>query len=170
MIELDNLKYTKPNQLSGGQKQRVALARALVHKNKILLLDEPLSALDNDIRLTLQDEIIRLHKYFKLTTIMVSHDIGEIFKLSNRILHLKNGKIINDGDANTIFTNNNTSSKFNYSAKIIDIKQNGIIFIVKLLINNNIATITMDNDALRYKIGDEILVSTKAFNPIVFKV
>ena len=170
LIELDNLKYTKPNQLSGGQKQRVALARALVHKNKILLLDEPLSALDNDIRLTLQDEIIRLHKYFKLTTIMVSHDIGEIFKLSNRILHLKNGKIINDGDANTIFTNNNISSKFNFSAKIIDIKQNGIIFIVKLLINNNIATITMDNDALRYKIGDEILVSTKAFNPIVFKV
>ena len=170
LMELDNLKYTKPNKLSGGQKQRVALARALVYKSKILLLDEPLSALDNDMRLILQDEIIRLHQYFKLTTIIVSHDISEIFKLSNRILHLKNGKIINDGDTNSVFSNDKTSSKFNFSAKIIDIKQNGIIFIVKLLINNNIATITMDNDALQYKIGDEILVSTKAFNPIVFKI
>lgn len=170
LMQLDNLKHTKPNKLSGGQKQRVALARALVYKSKILLLDEPLSALDNDMRLILQDEIIRLHKYFKLTTIIVSHDISEIFKLSNRILHLKNGKIINDGDANIIFANNDISSKFSFSAKIIDIKQNGIIFIVKLLINNNIATITMDNDASQYKIGDEILVSTKAFNPIVFKI
>ena len=170
LMELNNLKHTKPNKLSGGQKQRVALARALVYKSKILLLDEPLSALDNDMRLILQDEIIRLHQYFKLTTILVSHDISEIFKLSSRILHLKNGKIINDGNADSIFSNNNISSKFNFSAKIIDIKQNGIIFIVKLLINNNIATITMDNDALQYKIGDEILVSTKAFNPIVFKI
>ena len=170
LMELNNLKHTKPNKLSGGQKQRVASARALVYKSKILLLDEPLSALDNDMRLILQDEIIRLHLYFKLTTILVSHDISEIFKLSSRILHLKNGKIINDGNADSIFSNNNISSKFNFSAKIIDIKQNGIIFIVKLLINNNIATITMDNDALQYKIGDEILVSTKAFNPIVFKI
>ena len=101
---------------------------------------------------------------------MVSHDIGEMFKLSNRILHLKDGKIFNDGDANSIFTQNNISSKFSFSAKIIDIEQNGIIFIVKILVNNNIAMITMDNDALNYKIGDEILVSTKAFNPIVFKI
>ena len=80
------------------------------------------------------------------------------------------GKIFNDGDANSIFTQNNISSKFSFSAKIIDIEQNGIIFIVKILVNNNIAMITMDNDALNYKIGDEILVSTKAFNPIVFKI
>ena len=170
LMELNNLKYAKPHTLSGGQKQRVALARALVYKSNILLLDEPLSAIDNDMRSILQDEIIRLHKYFKLTTIMVSHDIGEMFKLSNRILHLKDGKIFNDGDANSIFTQNNISSKFSFSAKIIDIEQNGIIFIVKILVNNNIAMITMDNDALNYKIGDEILVSTKAFNPIVFKI
>lgn len=170
LMELDNLKDIKPNALSGGQKQRVALARALVYRSDILLLDEPLSAIDNAMRSVLQDEIVRLHKYFKLTTIIVSHDIGEIFKLSNRILHLKDGKIIGDGDANSVFNKSNISSKFSFSAKIINIEQNGIIFIVKILINNNIATITMDNDALKYKIGDEILVSTKAFNPIVFKI
>lgn len=169
LMKLDNLRFAKPHTLSGGQKQRVALARALVYKSDILLLDEPLNALDSDMRSNLQDEIIKLHNYFKLTTIIVSHDIGEIFKLSNRILHLSNGKIINDGNINTILTKNNISSKFSFVAKIIDIEQNGIIFIVKILINNNISVITMGNDALNYKIGDEIIVSTKAFNPIVFK-
>lgn len=169
IMELSFLKFKNPNELSGGQKQRVALARALVYESKILLLDEPLSALDNEMRNILQNEIIKLHQYFKLTTILVSHDISEIFKLSNRILHIKNGKIINDGDINSIFNINKISSKFSFSAKIIDIEQNGIIFVVKILINNNIAVITMDKEALNYKIGDDILVATKAFNPMVFK-
>lgn len=169
IMELSFLKFKNPNELSGGQKQRVALARALVYESKILLLDEPLSALDNEMRNILQNEIIKLHQYFKLTTILVSHDISEIFKLSNRILHIKDGKIINDGDINSIFNMNKISSKFSFSAKIIDIEQNGIIFVVKILVNNNIAVITMDKEALNYKIGDDILVATKAFNPMVFK-
>lgn len=169
IMELSFLKFKNPNELSGGQKQRVALARALVYESKILLLDEPLSALDNEMRNILQNEIIKLHQYFKLTTILVSHDISEIFKLSNRILHIKDGKIINDGDINSVFNMNKISSKFSFSAKIIDIEQNGIIFVVKILVNNNIAVITMDKEALNYKIGDDILVATKAFNPMVFK-
>ncbi len=170
LMELNNLKNEKPYILSGGQKQRVALARAIVYKSNILLLDEPLSALDNNMRTILQDEILKLHNHFKLTTIMISHDIAEICRLSNRILHLKDGKIINDGDINSIFIKNTISSKFSFNAKIIDIKQNGIIFIVKILINNTIAVITMDDDAKNYKVGDEILVSTKAFNPMVLKI
>lgn len=170
IMELNYLKFRNPSKLSGGQKQRVALARALVYESKILLLDEPLSALDNEMRNILQEEIVKLHQYFKLTTILVSHDISEIVKLSNRILHIKNGKIISDGDINSIFNTNKISAKFSLSAKIIDIEQNGIIFIVKILVNNNIAVITMDKEAENYKIGDEILVATKAFNPIVFKV
>ncbi|MDE6885478.1 MAG: ATP-binding cassette domain-containing protein [Helicobacteraceae bacterium] len=169
LMKLENLKNKKPQNLSGGQKQRVALARALVYNSKILLLDEPLSALDAAMRAILQDEIIRLHKHFNLTTILVSHDISEIFKLSNRILHLESGKIIKDGDINSIFNTQNISPKFSFSAKIIDIEQNGIIFIVKILINNNISVITMDKEALNYKVGDEILVASKAFNPMVFK-
>ncbi|RAX52253.1 molybdenum ABC transporter ATP-binding protein [Helicobacter sp. 16-1353] len=169
IMELNFLKFRNPSELSGGQKQRVALARALVYESRILLLDEPLSALDNDMRFVLQEEIIKLHRHFGLTTILVSHDISEIFKLSNRILHIENGKITNDGDINSIFGRENLSSKFSFSAKIIDIQQSGIIFIVRILINNTIATITMDNEAKNYKIGDEILVASKAFNPIVFK-
>lgn len=170
LMKLENLKDKYPNELSGGQKQRVALARSLVREAKILLLDEPLSALDNEMRGILQDEILRLHRHFSLTTILVSHDISEIFKLSNRILHIQNGKIISDGDINSLFNTSSNSAKFSFSAKILDIKQNGLIFILKLLINNQISMITMDNEALKYNIGDEILVSSKAFNPMVFKI
>lgn len=170
LMELENLKNKLPKELSGGQKQRVALARALISNANILLLDEPLSALDNEMRGILQDEIIKLHRHFGLTTILVSHDISEIFKLSNRIIHIKEGKIVSDGDINSVFGEDSISAKFNFSAKIIDIAQNGLIFIVKILVNNQISTITMGCEAKDYKIGDEILVASKAFNPLVFKV
>jgi molybdate transport system ATP-binding protein len=90
---LTNLQDSKPLLLSGGQRQRVALARALVRKPKILLLDEPLSALDSKMRATLQDYILDFHKQFDLTTILVSHDLPEIFKMSRRVLLLENGSI-----------------------------------------------------------------------------
>ncbi len=169
LMELENLRDKLPKELSGGQKQRVALARALISNANILLLDEPLSALDNEMRGILQDEIIKLHRHFGLTTILVSHDISEIFKLSNRIIHIKEGKIISDGDINGIFGESKLSAKFNFSAKIIDITQEGIIFVVHILVNNQITTITMGREAEEYKIGDEILVASKAFNPLVFK-
>ncbi len=170
LMELENLSHRYPHELSGGQKQRVALARALISNAKILLLDEPLSALDNEMRGILQDEIMKLHRHFGLTTILVSHDISEIFKLSNQIIHIKNGKIIKQGDINSILGADFVSAKFNFSAKIIDIRQNGLIFIIKILVHNQIATITMGCEAEDFKIGDEILVASKAFNPIVFKV
>ena len=170
LMQLENLRDKFPHELSGGQKQRVALARALISNARILLLDEPLSALDNEMRVFLQDEIIRAHRHFGLTTILVSHDISEIFKLANRILHIKEGKIISDGDMNSVVGADFVSAKFNFSAKIVDIWQNGLIFIVKILVNNQIATITMGREARDFKIGDEILVASKAFNPIVFKV
>lgn len=170
LMELENLSHRYPHELSGGQKQRVALARALISNAKILLLDEPLSALDNEMRVLLQDEIMKLHRHFGLTTILVSHDISEIFKLSNQIIHIKNGKIIKQGDINSILGADFVSAKFNFSAKIIDIRQNGLIFIIKILVHNQIATITMGCEAEDFKIGDEILVASKAFNPIVFKV
>lgn len=166
---LEALSTKLPRHLSGGQRQRVALARALVCDAKILMLDEPLSAIDNEMRLSLQDEILRLHKDFGLTTILVSHDISEIFKLSSRILHIKNGVIISDGDINSVFGADNISAKFNFTAKIIDIEPQGIIFVIKILVNNQISTITLGKEAADFRVGDEILVASKAFNPMVFK-
>ena len=88
LTDLYELKNRYPNSLSGGQKQRVSLCRALMKRPKILLMDEPLSALDPHMRLKLQDEILTLHKEFKTTTIMVSHDPSEIYKLASRVLVL----------------------------------------------------------------------------------
>ncbi|WBL44747.1 ATP-binding cassette domain-containing protein [Algoriphagus halophytocola] len=97
LAELGQLADTKPNLLSGGQKQRVALARALVRKPKLLLLDEPLSALDLEMQSKMQDYILKFHKEFNLTTILISHDLLEVAKMSKRVLLLENGKITQDG-------------------------------------------------------------------------
>ena len=97
LMELTNLHDKKPELLSGGQRQRVALARAIVRKPKILLLDEPMSALDTTLRLKIQDYILRVHEQFQLTTILVSHDIMEVIRLSNRVFLMDHGKILRQG-------------------------------------------------------------------------
>lgn len=83
----------KISQLSGGQKQRVALARTLVMKPKILLLDEPLSALDGVIKESIKDRIKTIAKQYQLTTIIVTHDPEEALTLSDRVLIINEGKI-----------------------------------------------------------------------------
>ena len=100
---LEALQKQYPAKLSGGQKQRVALARALAAKPDLLLLDEPLSALDYEMRLNLQDEILKAHELSNSVTLLVSHDKDEVRKLSNSVLMLKNGLIINKGKPNDIF-------------------------------------------------------------------
>jgi molybdate transport system ATP-binding protein len=96
ITELENLKHKFPNLLSGGQKQRVSLSRAFMNRPKLLLLDEPFSALDPEIRFKLQDEVKQLHKEFGTTTIMVTHDKSEVIRLAERVITLENGKIIED--------------------------------------------------------------------------
>lgn len=98
ITELNNLQHQKPMMLSGGQKQRVALIRALVRKPRILLLDEPLSTLDSQMRVKLQDFILMFHERFDLTTILVSHDLPEIIRMTKRVLVLENGSIQRDCD------------------------------------------------------------------------
>jgi len=91
-FDLTNLRRQLPHQLSGGQKQRVALARALAAKPAILLLDEPLSALDNEMRLALQDEIKKAHHLLNAITLLVSHDVGEVCNLANSVINIRDGQ------------------------------------------------------------------------------
>jgi molybdate transport system ATP-binding protein len=91
---LEGLKHKKPAQLSGGQQQRVALARALVVESPILLLDEPLSALDHSLREEMQNLIAELHQSYQRTTLMVSHNIPEIINLANKLLVIKDADAI----------------------------------------------------------------------------
>jgi len=103
LFDLTILRNQHPEKLSGGQKQRVALARALAAKPNLLLLDEPLSALDFDMRLALQHEIKKAHNLFNTITLMVSHDLQEVFHLANSVIMLKNGSIINEGKPSEVF-------------------------------------------------------------------
>lgn len=100
---LEALQKQSPAKLSGGQKQRVALARALAAKPNLLLLDEPLSALDYEMRLNLQDEILKAHKLLNSQTILVSHDKEEVHKLADTVVMLRNGTIINQGKPVAVF-------------------------------------------------------------------
>ncbi len=96
-MDLEDLVRQKPATLSGGQQQRVALARALVARPKILLLDEPLSALDQEMRWELQGYLQRIHQRYGLTSILVSHDPAEVRRLADRVIELKKGRVVADG-------------------------------------------------------------------------
>ncbi len=104
LVELNEFSARYPHQLSGGQCQRVALARSLVTRPKLLLLDEPLSALDARIRRHLRDQIRLIQQELKLTTIFVTHDQEEALTLSDRIVLMNKGKIVQNGAAEDLYT------------------------------------------------------------------
>jgi len=92
MMEIGGLSKRNVRLLSGGQKQRVALARSLMHRPKLLLMDEPLSSLDPRMRHKLSQKIRELHERFGMTTLMVSHDVSEAKRLANRLWFVENGR------------------------------------------------------------------------------
>ena len=97
LVQLDQHMYKKPNQLSGGQRQRVAIARALINEPKVLLLDEPLSALDAKLRSSLLVELDHLHDKIGITFIYVTHDQSEALAVSDRIAIMNSGKLLQVG-------------------------------------------------------------------------
>lgn len=103
LVGLSGLENRLPSQLSGGQRQRVALARALAPEPSLLLLDEPLSALDSRLRKELRQWLKNLHERIQLTSLMVTHDQDEAFELSDRILVINDGKIEQDARPQDIF-------------------------------------------------------------------
>ncbi|MES2572107.1 MAG: ABC transporter ATP-binding protein [Verrucomicrobiota bacterium] len=103
LVSLEGLETRKPNALSGGQRQRVALARALICEPKVLLLDEPLSALDAKLRHQMQGELKRLQKTLGITFVFVTHDQEEALAMSDRIAVVNNGRIEQLDDSNTLY-------------------------------------------------------------------
>jgi putative spermidine/putrescine transport system ATP-binding protein len=104
LVELNEFAGRYPHQLSGGQCQRVALARSLVTRPRLLLLDEPLSALDARIRKHLREQIRAIQQELGLTTIFVTHDQEEALTMSDRIFLMNQGRIVQSGDAETLYT------------------------------------------------------------------
>lgn len=147
IFNLEGLRKRKPETLSGGQKQRTAVARALARKPRILLLDEPLSALDEETRQILQQEIMTAHKSFSATTILVSHDIDEISRLTDRVYVIDNGKIIKSGEPDIVFENRGPGNLFSVKGKIVQVTGN------RLTVNIN------DGESHNLRIEDTVKIT-----------
>lgn len=171
MTELGELAHRRPATLSGGQKQRVSLCRAMMNRPKLLLMDEPLSALDPTMRNKLQHEILTLHKAFGTTTIMVSHDPSEMYRLSSRVIVLSQGHVAQDGDAKSVLLRTQGSQKFSFEGELLDIVKVDVIYIAIVSIGQQIVEVVLDgSEAKDLHVGDSVSIGTKAFTPILQKL
>jgi molybdate transport system ATP-binding protein len=165
MVALQSFLHTKPAQLSGGQQQRVALIRALVRKPQLLLLDEPLAALDITLRQHLHTALQQLQSELRFTALLVSHDVAEVYTLAKRIIHLQQGEVIFQGTPQQLFGASSLSSKLQVAAKVLSITPNGVVYIVELLAATNLVkVIATAEEVSGVTIGDTVLLYTKAFH------
>ncbi len=166
MMDLGELQHRTPRTLSGGQQQRAALARALAAEPQLLLLDEPFSALDHETRQRLQDEVLRMQRHFGITTVMVSHDVSEVYKLSKRVLVIEQGRIIREGAPAEVFGAGQAGGKFTFAGEVLAIEAADVVFAVTLLVGNQIVrVIATAEEASRLKVGGRVMLLSKAFNP-----
>jgi putative spermidine/putrescine transport system ATP-binding protein len=122
IVRLPSVEGRRITELSGGQRQRVALARALVYQPRLLLLDEPLGALDRRLREDMQIELVRLHREVDVTVVNVTHDQREALMLSNRIAVVNDGRIVQVGEAHTVYLSPSSSfvASFIGDASLVD--------------------------------------------------
>ena len=127
IVKLDGLGKRRVGELSGGQKQRVALARAIVFKPKILLMDEPLSALDKKLREEMQIELRQLHDSLNITTVYVTHDQKEALTMSDRIAVINDGQLMQLDTPNEIYKrpNNAFIADFIGESSLLSVKVQG---------------------------------------------
>lgn len=154
LVELEGLRHKKPAKLSGGQQQRVALARALVQRPQLLLLDEPLSALDAELRVKLQKYIRRLHDAFDLTTILVSHNVEEVRAMADWVFCLEAGKVVQSGPPEQVLRSSNSSR---LSARVIHLEARPGEVIAQLDINGQVLSVPVPASA-KWAIGDWVWV------------
>lgn len=160
LMELGELQYSKPDKLSGGQKQRVALARALVQEPELLLLDEPLSALDPEMRNKLQKYLGIVHQKFKMTVLMVSHDEAEIENLASMVWEMKDGKILhkNNKKRNPDIVREKTNAI--YTGKVIELVtlEENKQHITLQNTEETISIIISKKHSVRYEPGEQISI------------
>ena len=171
IMDLKELRNRKPDTLSGGQKQRVALARALVNKPSLLLLDEPLSALDQDMRGKLQQYILQVHREYGLTTILISHDVTEIIKMSDYVMEMELGRVIRKATPGEIFTHEKLNAKFQFTGEVMKMSRQDFIVIVTVLVGRELVKVVAnDSEVEGMEVGDRVLIASKAFNPVIHKI
>lgn len=150
MTELKELQHRYPEELSGGQQQRVALARALVRRPRILLLDEPLSALDRKMRIKLQDKIVLLHKEMALTTVMVSHDRSEIARMADHVISLHDGEATLQGSPSDFFYGGKIDGSRPLKAEVMNIcREKGSVSLTAATTDGLNFEVRLNDDQLR---------------------
>ncbi|WP_191908739.1 sulfate/molybdate ABC transporter ATP-binding protein [Larkinella humicola] len=155
LVDLENLADRKPATLSGGQRQRVALIRALARRPEVLLLDEPFSALDYETREQLLGELVRLHRQFGTTTVLVSHHQEEIQRVADNILELKQGKVTNFGSPYTA-----EKESLNPVTGIVnEVNVRETTTQLQIRLTSPIITVNVPSDTKEWHIGEAIAVS-----------
>lgn len=167
LMQLSDLQDRRPGHLSGGQKQRVALARAVARRPVLLLLDEPLSALDNALRAQLQDDLALLHQRLGLTTLMVSHDVGEVFRLADTVWRLRAGRIAETGPPASVFLQERLAGRLALQAQVLRLQREEVVTIVSLLIGQEfVDIIATDDEVAGLCVGDRVALSAKSFGAL----
>jgi molybdate transport system ATP-binding protein len=170
LMELKELQDRRPSLLSGGQQQRVAFARAIARRPKLLLLDEPLSAIDDDMRFKLQDFLLTAHRHYQLTTILVSHSLPEIFRLSDDVISLDKGRIQKKGTPSQIF-DKVTTGKFSAIGEIVDILPADPAFVISVNCAGTILkVIATTEETARLHPGQKVMVASNAFTPVILPI
>lgn len=160
-----------PVSLSGGEQQRAALARALVRHPSLLLLDEPLAALDEAIRTALQTYILALHKRFQPTTLLVSHDRQELANLCDLVIEINAGKIVQTGTPDLLFGDTQTIDLTEGSFRVLTLTRSENKLIVEVVAGNQKVKMVL-NSALHptLKSGDTIQIAGAAFTILSKKI
>lgn len=153
MTELTGLAKRNVQLLSGGQKQRVSLCRAMMKKPKLLLMDEPLSALDPQMRSKLQREIKQLHLTFGTTTIMVSHDPSEVYALADRVWVLEEGSIIKDGSLEEVLQGK--SKGLHFETEVLQLSEIVGKVTATVLISGELLNVEVKKET---KVGDTVSI------------
>lgn len=167
-FELSGVAAHRPAKLSGGQKQRVALARTLASRPGLLLLDEPFSALDATLRGRVIEEVASLLDRERKPTILVSHDMGEVWRLADRVLKLENGTVAACGTPDEVFAGGASTPRLRIPATVLALKESeGFVVVTASAAGTVVRAVVSVEEARSLLPGATVLLAAKAFETMV---
>jgi len=145
MMDLEKLRTQRPKHLSGGQQQRVALARSIVQRPSLLLLDEPFSALDDEMKQHIRSYVKTIHERFQMTILLVSHDRGDLSKLCDYIIQLDQGKVVSMGPSTSLLDQQVLELK----GRVVGLNKEGDSYLLSLDIQGDIKEVVITKEQAR---------------------